>query len=128
MLTTKTAGGSYEANYENLEYTLHVFYELNYFMDKLRFVGDDPLAYGRFVDIVKVVLREMPKIKHIEIVTNGNIMPDESVIDVPSIIHAVIVALQPKFSARYAFQSKTSSTALMATSIISSSGSLVVRF
>lgn len=82
VLTTKESGGSYEADYENLEYTLHVFYELNYFMDKLRFVGDDPLAYSRFVDIVKVVLREMPKIKHIEVVLNGNIVPDDGAVDV----------------------------------------------
>ncbi len=82
VLTTKDSGGSYEADYDNLDYTLHVFYELNYFMDKLRFVGDDPLAYSRFVDIAKVVLREMPKIKHIEVVTNGNIIPDDASLDV----------------------------------------------
>ena len=82
ILTTKESGGNYEADCDNLDYTLHVFYELNYFMTKLRFVGDDPLAYSRFVDIAKVVLRDMPKIKHIEIVTNGNIVPDEAVVDV----------------------------------------------
>ncbi len=82
ILTTKESGGSYEADFDNLDYTLHVFYELNYFMDKLRFVGDDVFVYGRFVDIVKSVLRDMPKIKHIEIVTNGNILPGEEVLDV----------------------------------------------
>ncbi len=82
VLTTKTAGGSYEANYENLEYTLHVFYELNYTMAKLRFVGDDPLAYSKLIDIVKVVMREMPKIKLIEVVSSGNIVPDEDIINI----------------------------------------------
>jgi len=82
LLTTKSNGGSYEADYENLEYTLHVFYELNYTMAKLRFIGDDPFAYSKLVDIVKVVLREMPKIKRIEIVSDGNTVPYEDIINV----------------------------------------------
>ena len=82
LLTTKSNGGSYEADYENLEYTLHVFYELNYTMAKLRFIGDDPFLYGKLIDIVKVVLREMPKIKHIEVVSDGNTVPDEDIINV----------------------------------------------
>ena len=82
LLTTKSNCGSYEADYENLEYTLHVFYELNYTMAKLRFIGDDPFLYGKLIDIVKVVLREMPKIKHIEVVSDGNTVPDEDIINV----------------------------------------------
>lgn len=82
VLTTKTAGGSYEANYENLEYTLHVFYELNYNIAKMRFIGDDPFAYAKLIDIIKVILREMPKIKLIEVVSSGNIVPDEDIINI----------------------------------------------
>lgn len=82
LLTTKCAGGNYEANFENLEYTLHVFYELNYNMAKLRFIGDDAFAYDKFVNIAKVILREMPKIKHIEIVSAGNIIPNDEIIDI----------------------------------------------
>lgn len=82
LLTNKTAGGSYDANYENLDYTLHVFYELNYSIAKLRFIGDDPFDYEKLVDTVKVILREMPKIKRIEVVSNGNIMPSEDIINV----------------------------------------------
>lgn len=82
ILTTKESGGSYEADYDNLEYTLQVFYELNYFMGKMRFIGDDPLTYGRLNDILKLVLREMRKIKHLEVVTSGNIVPDEATLEV----------------------------------------------
>lgn len=82
LLTTKTAGGSYDADQENLDYTLHVFYELNYRIAKMRFIGDDPFAYDKFIDIMKVVLREMPKIKRIEVVSNGNIVPSDEIIDV----------------------------------------------
>ncbi len=82
LLTTKKCGGTYEADIENLDYTLHVFYELNYVMDKLRFIGDDTYIYPNLPDIVKVVLRDMPKVKHIEIVSDGNTLPDESVIDI----------------------------------------------
>ncbi len=69
-------------NIENLDYTLHVFYELNYVMDKIRFIGDDTYNYSNLTDIVKVVLRDMPKIKHIEIVSDGNTVPGEEIIDI----------------------------------------------
>ncbi len=82
LLTTKNSGGSYEANIENLDYTLHVFYELNYVIDKIRFIGDDTYNYPNLTDIVKVVLRDMPKIKHIEIVSDGNTVPGEEIIDI----------------------------------------------
>ncbi len=82
LLTTKTAGGSYDADAENLDYTLHVFYELNYNIAKMRFIGDDPFAYEKLIDTVKVVMREMPKIKRIEIVSGGNIIPGDDIIDV----------------------------------------------
>ena len=82
LLTTRNSGGTYAADRENLDYTLHVFYELNYNMAKLRFIGDDPLVYDNLISIVKVVMREMPKIKHIEIVSNGNIIPNDEIIDI----------------------------------------------
>ncbi len=82
LLTTKSGNGTYSADFDNLEYTLRVFYELNYTMYKLRFVGDDPFAYEKLTDIAKIILREMPKIKHIEIVTSGNIIPGDEIIDI----------------------------------------------
>lgn len=82
LLTTKKSGGSYEANLENLDYTLHVFYELNYVIDKMRFIGDDSFIYPNLTHIIKVILREMPKIKHIEIISDGNTVPDDEIIDI----------------------------------------------
>ena len=78
LLNTK---GGYSANYENLEYTLQVFYELNYFMHKLRFVGDEVLAYPEFVKIIKLMLR-LPKIKYIEVICSGNVVPTAEQCDV----------------------------------------------
>lgn len=73
--------GGYNANYENLEYTLQVFYELNYFMEKLRFVGNDVFAYPDFVKAVKLMLR-LPKIRRIDIVCSGDTVPAGEQIDV----------------------------------------------
>ena len=78
LLNTK---GGYNANYENLEYTLQVFYELNYFMEKLRFIGDDVFAYPEFIKAVKLMLR-LPKIRRIDIVCSGDTIPEGEQIDV----------------------------------------------
>lgn len=78
LLNTK---GGYCANYENLEYTLQVFYELNYYMHKLRFIGDEVLDYPEFVKIIKLMLR-LPKIKYIEVICSGNVVPTQEQCDV----------------------------------------------
>ncbi len=73
LLNTKDG---YSANYENLEYTLQVFYELNYFMHKMRFIGDEVFNYPEFVKIIKLMLR-LPKIKYIEVICSGNVLPTD---------------------------------------------------
>ncbi len=73
--------GDYSASYENLEYTLSVFYELNYSMGKLRFIGDEPFDYPEIVKIIKAVLR-MPKIRLIEVMTSGDVFPDDDLVEV----------------------------------------------
>lgn len=78
LLNTK---GGYSADYENLEYTLQVFYELNYYMYKMRFIGDEVLNYPDFSKIIKLMLR-LPKIKYIEVICSGNVVPTEEQCDV----------------------------------------------
>ena len=74
LLNTKDG---YSADYEKLEYTLQVFYELNYYMYKMRFIGDDVFNYPDFEKLIKLMLR-LPKIKYIEVVCSGNTVPTES--------------------------------------------------
>ncbi len=73
LLNTK---GGYEADFENLEYTMQVFYELNYNMFKLRIIGDEVFNHPDFEKVIKLVLR-LPKIKYIEVLCSGNIIPAE---------------------------------------------------
>ena len=78
LLNTK---GGYSADYENLEYTLQVFYELNYYMHKMRFIGVDVLNYPEFEKVIKLTLR-LPKIKYIEVICSGDTVPTEAQCDV----------------------------------------------
>ena len=83
LVTTARRRGdvrAYYADYQNLDYTLNVFYELNYSLEKLRFVGGEIFAYDKLVPLVKTALR-FPKIKHIELVANGEEMPQSEVFD-----------------------------------------------
>lgn len=72
--------GRYKADAENLEYTLNVFYELNYTVEKMRFIGDEVFAYNSLCKIVKMVLR-LPKIKEIELVSSGTVVPMGNTLD-----------------------------------------------
>ena len=83
LVTTARRRGdvsAYYADYQNLDYTLNVFYELNYSLGKLRFVGGEIFAYDKLVPLVKTALR-FPKIKRIELVANGEEMPQSEVFD-----------------------------------------------
>ena len=83
LVTTADRAGekaAYAADYENLDYTLNVFYELNYTLEKLRFVGGEIFAYDKLVPLVKTAHR-MPKIKRIELVANGGIVPQGEAFD-----------------------------------------------
>ena len=65
---------AYKADYENLDYTLSVFYELNYTLDKLRFIGGEIFAYDKLPALVKAAHR-LPKIRQIELVSSGEVVP-----------------------------------------------------
>ncbi len=71
----------YNADYEKLEYTLQVFYELNYNMFKLRFIGDEVFDYPDFEKVIKLTLR-LPKIKYIEVFCSGEVIPTEGQLQV----------------------------------------------
>ncbi|HBL41395.1 MAG TPA: hypothetical protein DDY98_07470, partial [Ruminococcaceae bacterium] len=73
-------GTAYYADYKNLDYTLNVFYELNYTLETLRFVGGEVFAYDNLVPLVKTAHR-LPKIKRIEIVSNGEMIPKGDAFD-----------------------------------------------
>ncbi len=78
LLNTKQG---YSADFEKIEYTMQVFYELNYNMFKLRFIGEDVFAHPDFEKIIKLTLR-LPKIKYIEVVCSGSSVPSDSQIEV----------------------------------------------
>ncbi len=71
---------AYYADYETLDYTLNVFYELNYALEKLRFVGGEIFAYDKLVPLVKTA-RRLPKIKRIELVAAGEEVPQGEAFD-----------------------------------------------
>ena len=83
LVTTATKAGeknAYFADYENLDYTLNVFYELNYSLEKLRFIGGEIFAYEKLVPLVKTAHR-LAKIRRIELVASGEIMPQGEAFD-----------------------------------------------
>ncbi len=73
-------GTAYYADFKNLDYTLNVFYELNYSLEKLRFIGGEVFAYDHLVPLVKTAHR-LPKIKRIEIVSEGEAVPKGEAFD-----------------------------------------------
>lgn len=73
LLNTKEG---YNADFEKLEYTLQVFYELNYSMFKMRFIGDEVFDCPCFEKAIKLTLR-LPKIKYIEVFCSGNVIPTD---------------------------------------------------
>ncbi len=71
---------AYYADYEALDYTLSVFYELNYTLEKLRFVGGEIFSYEKLPALVKAAHR-LPKIKQIELVASGEVVPQGEAFD-----------------------------------------------